>query len=326
MKALVFDKSGLDNLRVAEVQAPEPGPHDVLIRVKLAGVNPIDYFAVQYLPVKPMPHIPGTEIYGEVAKVGSHVKGIGVGDSVVVYNRIFDGSCDMCLEGREMLCRSGGIMGVVTNGGFAEYMLAPEKNVMRVDLTPELAASLPVSALTSYHALREAGVKPMDYVVVFGASGNTGQFAVQLAKKMGARVIAVTSKAWVREFADHVVNYGEAQEKVKELTGGRMADAVINSVGSAQWDAGLKVLGVGGRLVFFGGLTGSQANLDLASIYGRHQRIIGTTGGTRRELMELRELCRDCRVKTWRTYSLDDGGEAVSSVLRERDGRIFIRP
>ena len=234
MKALVFDRSGLDNLRVADVQVPELGPHDVLVRVKLAGVNPIDYFVVQSLPVKPMPHIPGAEVYGEVAKVGSHVKGIEVGASVVVYNRVFDGSCDMCLEGREMLCRNGGIMSVVTNGGFAEYMIAPEKNLIMVDLPPEIAASLPVSALTSYHALREAGVKPMDYVVVFGASGNTGQFAAQLAKKMGARVIAVSSKAWVREFADHVVNYGEAQEKVKELTGGRMADVVIKKNGQTS--------------------------------------------------------------------------------------------
>jgi len=197
MKALVFDKSGLDNLRVREVPTPLLGPHDVLVKVKLAGVNPIDYAVVQLIPVQPMPHIPGAEVYGEVEDVGEHVKGVKKGDRVVVYNRLFDGSCDICLSGREMVCRNGGIMSVVTNGGFAEYMAVPEKNLVKVDLPPELSASLPVAALTSYHALKEAEVKPLDYVVVFGASGNTGAFAIQLAKKMGARVIAVSSKPWV---------------------------------------------------------------------------------------------------------------------------------
>jgi len=326
MKALVFDKSGLDNLRVREVPTPLLGPHDVLVKVKLAGVNPIDYAVVQLIPVQPMPHIPGAEIYGEVEDVGEHVKGVKKGDRVVVYNRLFDGSCDICLSGREMVCRNGGIMSVVTNGGFAEYMAVPEKNLVKVDLPPELSASLPVAALTSYHALKEAEVKPLDYVVVFGASGNTGAFAIQLAKKMGARVIAVSSKPWVAEFSDHVVGYDQVQDKVREITMGRMADVVINSVGNAVWESSLKVLGVGGRLVFFGGLTGSQVNLDLSTVYGKHQKIIGTTGGTRKELLELTELCKDCRVRVWRILPLEQGREALEWVAKGKDGRIFLKP
>ncbi|AWR98678.1 alcohol dehydrogenase catalytic domain-containing protein [Metallosphaera hakonensis] len=326
MKALVFEKNGLDNLKVSEIPTPELGPHDVLVRVKLAGVNPIDYFVVQFIQAKPMPHIPGAEVYGEVEKVGEHVKSFTKGDKVVVYNRVFDGSCDMCLSGREMLCRNGGIMSVVTQGGFAEYMAVPEKNLVKVDLPPELSASLPVSALTSYHALKEVEVKPLDYVVVFGASGNTGMFAVQLAKKMGARVIAVSSKGWVKEMADHLVTYDTAQEKIKEITKGRMADVVINSVGQSIWDLSLKTLGVGGRLVFFGGLTGSQANIDISSLYSLHQKLVGTTGGTRKELTELTELCADCKVKVWKTFSLEEGREALEAVSKGKDGRIFIRP
>ncbi|TRM85933.1 alcohol dehydrogenase, partial [Sulfolobus sp. A20-N-G8] len=85
MKALVFDKSGLDNLKVRELETPQLGPHDVLIRVVESGVNPIDYFVVNYIPVKPMPHIPGAEIAGTVERVGDHVKGLNPGDKVVVY-------------------------------------------------------------------------------------------------------------------------------------------------------------------------------------------------------------------------------------------------
>jgi NADPH:quinone reductase-like Zn-dependent oxidoreductase len=326
MKALVFERSGIENLKVQEVKAPEIGAHDVLIRVKMGGVNPIDYFVVQSLQVKPLPHIPGAEIYGEVEKVGDHVKNVKVGDKVIVYNRIFDEVCDLCLEGKEMLCRNGGIISVITNGGFSEYFSVPERNVIKVEGIPdELASSLPVSALTSYHALREAGLRPLEIVVVFGASGNTGQFALQIAKKMGARVIAVSRKKWIREFADYVVNYEEAEEKIKELTQERMADVVINSVGSAVWDLSVKVLGVYGRLITFGGLTGGEVKVNISSLYGRHQRLVGTTGGTRKELRELVELCKDCKVKVWRTYGLDEGKEAIINVLKEREGRIMIR-
>ncbi|TRM78056.1 alcohol dehydrogenase, partial [Sulfolobus sp. B5] len=217
MKALVFDKSGLDNLKVRELETPQLGPHDVLIRVVESGVNPIDYFVVNYIPVKPMPHIPGAEIAGTVERVGDHVKGLNPGDKVVVYNRVFDNSCDLCLAGKEMLCRNGGIMSVVTNGGWSEYFVVPDKNLFKIpeNMSWDIAASLPVAALTSYHALKELEVSPNDIVVVFGASGNTGIFAVQLAKKFGATVIAVSRKQWLKEFgADHVVGYDDVSEKV----------------------------------------------------------------------------------------------------------------
>ena len=99
----------------------------------------------------------------------------------------------MCLNGYEMLCRSGGIIGIMTNGGFAEYIAVPEKNVFKIpnDIVWELAASLPVTSIAPYHALKEAALKVNESLLVFGASGNTGMMAVQFGKKMGAKVIAV---------------------------------------------------------------------------------------------------------------------------------------
>ena len=92
-----------------------------MVKVKAAGVNPIDYFTVSNATgIKPLPHIPGAEITGIIGKVGEHVTALKEGDKVVLYNRLFDGTCDMCLNGYEMLCRNGGIIGVNTNGGFAE--------------------------------------------------------------------------------------------------------------------------------------------------------------------------------------------------------------
>jgi len=191
MKAAIFEKPGLENLKIKhDVEQPKITDHDVLIRVEVAGVNPIDHFVVSGTrPIKPIPHIPGAETSGVIEEAGLHVTSLEKGDRVIVYNKVFDGICDMCLSGNDMLCRNGGLIGVATNGGFAEYITVPEKNVFKIpdEMKWELASSLPVTTLTPYHALKEAALKVNEYLVVFGASGSTGMMAIQFGKKMGAK-------------------------------------------------------------------------------------------------------------------------------------------
>lgn len=329
MKALVFEKGGLDNLGVQDVEKPVIGSYDVLIKVKMAGVNPIDYRVVDSMPnVKPMPHIPGAEFAGIVDQVGDHVTSLKKGDRVTVYNRVFDGLCDMCVSNSEMLCRNGGIMGVITNGGYAEYAAVPEKNAFKVpdEVSWDVAASLPVAALTPYHALKEAELKAYENLVVFGASGNTGNFAVQFGNKFGANVIAVSRKSWLRDFgADYIFGYEDAIEKIREVTSGRMADVVLNSLGSETWNTALDATGFNGKLVFFGTLTGSRVDLALDRIYGRQIRIIGTTGGNRKELQEIIPISKSLKLRVWEKFKLEDGMRALRSLsAKERDGRILI--
>src|SRR6187200_2546569 len=226
MKAAIFEKPGLENLKVIDnVEEPKTSDHDILIKVKVAGINPIDNFVVSGgLPkIDPLPHIPGAESSGIVEQVGSHINNIKKEDRVIVHNKVFDGTCDMCLNGLDMICRNGGLIGAITNGGFAEYIAVPERNVFKIpdDMDWDLAASLPVTSLTPYHALKEASLKINEYLLVFGASGSTGMIAVQLGKKMGAKVIAVSKHEWVRETdfggADCVINdYGKVVDQVKE--------------------------------------------------------------------------------------------------------------
>ena len=191
MRAAVFERQGLDNLNVNEdVQQPTIADYDVLIKVKAAGVNPIDYFTVSNIPgVKPLPHIPGVELTGIVDKVGNHVTTLKEGDKVVVYNIIFDGTCDMCLNGYEMLCKNAGILGVITNGGFADYISASEKNVFKIpdNVQWDVAASLATTTKTPYHALRDASLKLNEFLVIFGASGNTGMMATTIWKENGSK-------------------------------------------------------------------------------------------------------------------------------------------
>ena len=250
------------------------------------------------------------------------------GDRIVVYNRVFDDFCDMCLSGNEMLCRNGGIMGVVTNGAYAEYTAIPERNAFKMpdDMSWELAASLPVAALTPYHALNEAKLKVNEHLVVFGASGNTGMFAVQHAKRLGANVIAVTRKDWVKDFgADCVVSFEDANKEIRKVTSGKMANVVLNSLGSETWPTALEALGPGGRLVFFGTLTGAKVGLDLAMIYGKQTKIIGTTGGSRKEMLELIDNAKMLNLRVWKKFRLEEVAQALKMLSsKERDGRILV--
>ncbi len=337
MKAAIFEKPGLENLRVTDnAEQPKISDHDILIKVKLAGINPIDHFVVSgALPkIDPLPHIPGAESSGIIEEVGSHINNNNFkkGDRVVVHNKVFDGTCDMCLNGLDMLCRNGGLIGAITNGGFAEYIGVPERNVFKIpdDMDWDLAASLPVTSLTPYHALKEASLKVNEFLLVFGASGNTGMVAVQLGKKMGAKVIGVSKDNWIKtDFgADYIINdYGKVVENVKNITQGKMADVVVNSLGIGTWDSSFASVGITGRWVAFGGLTGADVKLNVQVLYSKQIKLIGSTGGTRKELQELIDISssKQLKVRVWKKFNLEDTKEALQSLFaKERDGRILL--
>jgi D-arabinose 1-dehydrogenase-like Zn-dependent alcohol dehydrogenase len=138
MKAAIFEKPGLENLEIKQdVKEPKLIDHDVLIKVKLCGVNPIDHMVISgAVPVRPLPHIPGCEISGRVESMGNHVEGdLNEGDRVIVHSRVFDATCDMCLNGLDMLCSNGGIVSAITNGGFAEYIAVPQRMCLKYQIT-----------------------------------------------------------------------------------------------------------------------------------------------------------------------------------------------
>lgn len=335
MRAAVFDNPGIENLKVMDnVERPKlTNPDDVLIKVKVAGVNPIDNVVVSgSIPtLSPMPHIPGAEVTGIIDEIGNEVNnGLKKGDRVVIHNKVFDGKCDMCLSGLDMICRNGGLISVITNGGFAEYISVPQRNVFKIpdDMDWDLAASLPVTGLTPFHALNEAHLKVNEFLLVFGASGNTGMIATQLGKKMGAKVIAVSKEEeWVRDFgADYVISdYDRVVEHVREITSGKMADVVINSLGVNTWNNSFESIGINGRLVTFGGLTGADVKLNVQALYSKQIKLIGSTGGTRRELKDLIDNHYNLQVKAWKRFDLENVQEALQALSsKERSGRIFL--
>ena len=238
----------------------------------------------------------------------------------------------LSFTGLDMICRNGGLIGAITNGGFAEYIAVPERNVFKIpqNMDWDLAASLPVTSLTPYHALKEASLKINEFLLVFGASGNTGMIAVQLGKKMGAKVIGVSKDNWIKtDFgADYIISdYDKVVENVKDITQEKMADVVVNSLGIGTWDNSFASVGINGRWVAFGGLTGADVKLNVQALYSKQIKLIGSTGGTRKEMQELIDISsyKQLKVRVWKKFNLEDAKEAIQSLFaKERDGRILL--
>jgi len=327
MKAWILSKNGIDNLNLKEVEKPQVKAGQVLVKVKAVGLNPVDSMVIDLIPVN-SEKIPGAEFAGEIEEVGEGVKELKKGDRVSIYNRYFDGTCSYCKSGNEMLCDNGYIFSIGSNGGLAEYIAIDERNAFKLpdSVNFELAASLPVAALTSYNALERAKVQKNEFVVVIGASGNTGVFALQFAKMLGAKTIAISSKNWVKDFgADYVIGYENALEEVRKITNSHMADVVIESIGEKFWDLGYSLLGKNGRMVAFGTETGSNAKIDISQLYSKQLSILGSTSGSVKQFSEVVNKSKDLKIKTWKKFNFQETKEAFKeNSSKEKDGRIII--
>jgi NADPH:quinone reductase-like Zn-dependent oxidoreductase len=153
--------------------------------------------------------------------------------------------------------------------------------------------------------------------------------AVQLGKKMGAKVIAVSKDNWIKsEFgADYIISdYDKVAENVKEITQDKMADVVLNSLGVGTWDSSFASVGVNGRWVAFGGLTGADVKLNVQSLYSKQIKLIGSTGGTRKEMQEIIDISPKLKVRIWKKFDLENVKEALQALFaKERDGRILLK-
>lgn len=264
MKAMVLHGLG-QPLKLAEVPLPKIGPNDVLVRVRACGVG----LTVVILVATPgritsYPRIPGHEIAGEVSAVGSEVKNVKIGQRVTNHFYLTCGNCIHCRSGRETLCLAPrGNVGAACDGGYAEYIALPERNVIPIpDGVSDVEAAVASDAIaTPYHACHEeARVGPGDSVLIIGAGGGVGVHMVQMARLCGGRVLAADigddklalAKHWG---ADEVIDArrGDLAKQVMALTDGRGANACIDIVGNKQsLETGLQSLALLGRLVIIG--------------------------------------------------------------------------
>ncbi|WP_448605258.1 zinc-binding dehydrogenase [Thermoflexus hugenholtzii] len=303
MKAVVMRRrGGPEVLQVEEVPTPVPGPGEVLVRVYACGLNHLDLYTragAQGRKAK-LPHILGLEPAGEIVALGEGVTGWRVGDRVLVGAFIVCGTCEFCQAGMDNLCRQRKIIGVDRWGGYAEYVVAPAANLMRLapHISYEAAAAVQAAFGTAWHMLvSRARIRPGETVLVLAAGSGIGTAAIQIARHFGCRVIATASSEEKLEKAralgaDVLINYRQQPRfslAVMEATGGRGADIVFEHVGSDTWKESVASLAFRGRLVFCGSTTGRWGETDLWGVFYKEAEILGSFGATRADFRAVME-------------------------------------
>ena len=296
---------GPEAVEIVDVPTPRPAAGEVLVALRAAGLNRMDVLVREGLfAAAPMPIVLGAEGAGEVAEIGPGVTGLARGDRVVINPFVACDECPACAAGRETECPNLRVVGEHFDGTYAEYIALPARSLLPAPEGlgyPELAASI-VAYMTAWHMLKtKAQVRPGETVLVVGAGSGVASAAVQVAKALGATVIATTSterkQQQVRALgADEVVNYREEpdfHERVRALTGGLGADIVHETVGRATVGKSILSARRGGRLVGMGSHTGSLVELDLSSIYQREITLIGCHLANRAEIVEFLPLLAD---------------------------------
>jgi NADPH:quinone reductase-like Zn-dependent oxidoreductase len=310
VKAIVFHQhGGPEVLRYADVPNPEPRPNEVLVRVRACALNHLDLWVRRGLanvPI-PLPHIPGSDIAGEIAKIGPEVTTVRVGQTVVLAPLVSCGKCPACTAGLDNRCRQATNLGYMIDGGCAEFVRAPEVNCLPFpeNLSFEEAAAIPLVFQTAWHMLVDrAQLHPGEDVLVLGAGSGVGSAAIQVAKFFGARVIATAGSDAKLEKArqlgaDYVINHKtqRIRDEVRRITNKRGVDVVFEHVGTATWDDSLASLALSGRLVTCGNTTGYDAKLDLRFLFSRQLSLLGSYMGERTELHTIMKLVSAGRLK-----------------------------
>ncbi len=298
MKAVVFNEhGGPDVLRFTAVPEPSIKANEVLVEVRACALNHLDIWVRGGLPgiTIPLPHILGNDVAGIVRKAGDLATWIQPGDEVMLQPGVSCGHCLKCLRGQDNLCPEYDILGYRRDGGYAQMIAAPAVNVVPKPkgLSWEEAAALPLVTLTAWHMLvTQANVQPGEDVLIHAAGSGVGSLGIQIAKLRGARVIATAGSdeklAKARELgADATINYTREDwpKEVKRLTNRHGVDVVFEHTGAETWPGSIASLKGGGRLVTCGATSGYDARTDLRQVFYRHLTILGSTMGSKAELL-----------------------------------------
>lgn len=293
MKAVFFEAHGTnDVLQVGPRPDPVAGPGQVLVRLQAAAMNRLDLFVRSGIPGVPiaLPHVPGADGYGHVEALGDGVTGLAVGAPVVLQPGLSCGRCEFCRDGERSLCIDYGILGEHVPGTFAERIAVPRENVFPAppNVSPEQAAAFPLAALTAWRMLvTRAALRPGESVLIHGIGGGVSIFALQIAKLCGAATVIVTSRDEAKRKraealgADVALASGpDVGKRVRDLTGKRGVDVVIDSVGAATWQSSLTAAAKRGRIVTCGATSGPNPQEEIRSIFWKQLSILGSTMGT----------------------------------------------
>lgn len=342
MKAVVIEGfGGPEVLKPAVLPDPVPGPGEVLLRVKACALNHLDIWIRNGIPAYKikLPHVLGCDVAGEVVAAGPATCA-KPGQRFAVSPGRSCGRCDFCLAGQDNQCASYGMIGAQAGpGGYAELLRVPEAYLLPLpeSLSFEQGAAYPLTFLTVWHMLMTLGrCGPDQWVLVMGAGSGVGVAAIQVAKLSGARVIAASTSEDKLERAkalgaDAVIHH-PPQDLVKQtlkLTSAAMADVVVEHVGPAVFDACLKCLKPGGRLVTCGATTGPAVQVDLRYVFSRQLQILGSKMGTQAEMRRVARLVAQGKLKPVvdRSFALAEARQAHEYLAAQKQfGKVLLKP
>ncbi len=298
MRAFYLEKhGGIEALKWGTLETPTPGYGEVRLRVRACGLNHLDLWVRGGLPglKLPMPHILGGDITGELELLGPGVESFSLGDRVILSPGRSCGRCLRCLQGQDPLCPQYRIFGEHLWGGNAEFVIAPQVNLVPLPpmLSFEEGAALPIAFLTAWRMVKKARVLPGDRVLVQGGSSGVGVALIQIARLFGAQVYATASskekRLWLRDLG--VLAAFDSQdpqlaERIKAELGSRM-EVVFEHVGTATWEQSLRSLNFAGRLVTCGATTGYKAQVDLRVLFWKQLELLGSTMGSKADFLEM---------------------------------------
>ncbi|MCC6698955.1 MAG: zinc-binding dehydrogenase [Candidatus Hydrogenedentes bacterium] len=341
MRAAYISQNGeLDCIQVGEVPDPEPAHDEVVIAVRAAALNHLDIWVRKGRPGLELcfPHVLGSDAAGTVVAKGRQVDSVHIGDEVVLNPGLSCGVCEYCLRGEHSECLYYGIIGMNRPGTFAERIAVPAVNVQPAPphLSYTEAAALPLAYLTAWRMLMSRGnLKGGETVLIHGIGGGVAIAGLQLARLAGAEVIVTSSSeeklARARGLgASEAINYGtnpDVAAAVKDLTGGRGVDLILDSVGAATWPINFGAIRRGGRIVHCGVTTGARTQADISALYWNHVSVIGSTMGSREEFRQMVRAVGIARLKPVidSVLPLVDAANAVGRMERgEQFGKIVL--
>ena len=327
MKAVFFHQhGGPEVLEYGDFETPEPGPGEVLVRLRCAALNRLDLWVRNGWPGIQLtyPHIPGADGAGEVAALGAGVTGWQPGERVVINPNLGCGKCPACLAGWDNRCREWALLGETRRGTYAEYIALPAGSLYRVPPGVELqtAAAAALVYQTAWHSLvTRGGLRPGETVLVVGASGGVNTASIQIAKLAGATVYVVGSNSRKLELAqacgaDGLIDRSRDENwarTIYQLTGKRGVDVVVDNVGTT-FPLSFRAAAKGGRILTVGNSGGPKFEIDNRFIFSKHLSILGSTMSTQQDFSQVMELVFAGKLKPAvdRVYPLHEARQAQS--------------
>ncbi len=342
MTAMVLrEHGGPEVVHREEIERPEPGPGEVRIAIRAVALNHLDLWVRQGGPAFRLeyPHRLGSDIAGVIDALGPGVDDLEPGTKAVVNPGLSCGVCAACLSGADNLCRRYRILGENAQGGYAQYLTVPRRNVAPFpgDLSFAEAAAVPLTFMTAWQMLvRKARIQPGELVLIQGAGSGVGVAGIQIARLHNARVIATAGSeaklAHARELgAEATINYREQDfvAEVKKLTGKRGVDVVFEHVGGDTFASSIKATRNGGRIVTCGATAGGTPEINLVHVFFRQISILGSTMGSKADMLAALEHVAAGRMRPIVHTVMDlDQAPAAHRLLEQREafGKVVLTP